>query len=454
LKLVELKKYQAEFLSSEKRFPCMIAAIGSGKTFMLLLKAWEFCEKYPDSLALIVRKEFTDLRDSLMKDFKKYFNCVPDSNKEYHFKNGSVIMFRHGSEMDVLKNLNLSFVGIEQAEEFETDETFTFLRDRLRRQSSPIRQLCIIANARGMNWIWKRFIQGTEIKEVNQETGEYIYTNGEYHTVTANTFANEDNLPPDFIADLRRMETESPNHYKQYVLNSFEELEEDDLLFTLNELNASKNLDVALHDGYGLRIMGFDIARYGNDKCATVCIQQLFATTWQAIHTEQWEKKDLDYTTGRILSTSVRLNSDDSIIDEDGIGAGPLDFLTHGQDKNFQGFRNIPLSRDKNKDYANHRTQYAFELKDMINKGFIKLTQDELIQELTTIRYRYTNDGRKMLIPKEEMRKKGFLSPNLADALIMAVSIINKTQRKQARQYRNFNNYSQEESLYGLAGIR
>jgi len=37
-------------------------------------------------------------------------------------------MFRHASELAVLKNINLSIFGIEQAEEFETDEQFQLQR--------------------------------------------------------------------------------------------------------------------------------------------------------------------------------------------------------------------------------------------------------------------------------------------------------------------------------------
>ena len=44
---ITLIPQQAEFLTSEKRFPHMIAGIGTGKTYMLLLKAVNFCNKYP-----------------------------------------------------------------------------------------------------------------------------------------------------------------------------------------------------------------------------------------------------------------------------------------------------------------------------------------------------------------------------------------------------------------------
>ena len=122
--------FQSKFVYSTKRYPALVAGIGTGKTYMLLLKIWSFCQENSNSLSLIVRKEFTDLRDSTIKDFERYFEVKISSDKNCKFPNGSVIMFRHASEIAVLKNINLSIFGLEQAEEFEDDSTFTIILDR------------------------------------------------------------------------------------------------------------------------------------------------------------------------------------------------------------------------------------------------------------------------------------------------------------------------------------
>jgi hypothetical protein len=451
--------YQDRFLSSESKFPALIAAVGTGKTLCLLTKIFKYCEDWPGSSALIVRREFTDLKDSTMKDFEQYFEVKVGSDKNYKFPNGSVIMFRHAAEIQVLKNINLAIIGIEQAEEFEDDKQFQFLRDRLRQNNGAnVRPLCIIANANGHNWVWKIWINsGADINTIDAETGQHEYINGEYHAITANTFANSSNLVPDFIADLKRKEVESPNHYAQYVMNSFEEMTEDDFVFNFNELIASRNKEFAPRPNYGHRVMGFDIARYGNDKCAAVGIEQIGALAWRVFHVEQWDHRDLDYTTGRILSTSNNLNANDNVIDEDGIGSGPLDFITKGRKRDdFRGFRNAGLSYEDNAYYCNPRTAAAFKLKEYVSKGWIQIQDEGLIQELMTLRYKFTNDGRKILISKEEMRKKGVKSPNMADALLMAASLIGEIRETQDHQYsgrRQANSYS-DDNLFQLAGVR
>ena len=457
---IRVKKgmFQDLFLLSESKFPWLIGSVGIGKTLLMLTKIYSYCEKYPGTTGLIVRKEFTDLKDSTMKDFENYFQTKIGINKNYSMPCGSHIMFRHADEIQVLKNINLGIAGIEQGEEFEDDLQFQFIRDRLRQQNgAKVRPLIVIANANGHNWMWKLGINNAEtIEEIDPRTGQYQYKNGEYDVITANTFANESNLPPDFIADLKRKEIEAPNHYKQYVLNSFEEMTEDDFVFSFGELLEAQKREYAPRDGFGQKVMGFDIARYGNDKCAAYGLIQVASLYWKEFHKEQWDHKDLDYSTGRILSIANSNKIDDSIIDEDGIGSGPLDTITKGRKReDFRGFRNCGYSYEDNKEYANQRTEAAFIVKSMINKGQIGGLSEEVIQELMTLRYKYTNDGRKILISKEEMRKKGVKSPNLADAMLMAVSIIDEVVIKQDNYYLNIRNRRpQTDNLFQIAGVR
>lgn len=456
---IQRGKYQDRFLFSTKKFPALIAGVGTGKTMCLLVKIYQYCEQYPKSNALICRREFVDLRDSTMRDFEEYFGVKVGSDKNYILPNGSKIMFRHGAEIGshILKNINLAIAGIEQAEEFEDDTAFQFIRDRLRqRNGAESRPLCIIANASGHNWVWDLWINKAQNRFlVDKDTSQIEYINGEYYCVTATSFANAHNLPQEFVDDLRRKEHDAPSHYAQYVMNSFEEMEEDDYVFSWKELIASKELTVEPREGYGHKIIGYDIARYGNDKCASVGITQLGAIYWSVSYVDQWDHKDLDYTTGRILATSNSNHADHSIIDEDGLGSGPLDFIKVGRNRDdFRGFRNVAYSKDVNPDYANARTACAFKLKEMVSKGWIVISDELLLQELMTLRYKYTNDGRKILISKEEMRKKGIRSPNLADALMMAVSLVGEIRYDQDKQFVRMPNYSTEDNLFSIIGVR
>lgn len=443
---IKLKLFQDRFLFCQKRFPALIAGIGTGKTFMLLLKTWRFCEENKNSLALIVRKEFSDLRDSTMKDFQTYFGVVVNSNKEYHFDNGSIIMFRHGSEVNVLKNINLSIAGIEQAEEFETEEVFNFIRDRLRRKTAPYEvynkqtkkneiryrhHLCIIANAKGHNWIWRMWVNNPSSKE--------------YEYGAATTFDNEDNLPRDFMADVRAMEKEAPNHYKQYVLNSFEEVDADDMLFDYQSLLKATEL-IFDYPGVARRILSVDVARYGENETVFNVLESKGVINWEQIHQEAWKNRSLMETTGKVLDLIKIFQVDETVIDDDGLGGGVTDRLKEQRKSIVPYHGGAKAIKDI---YANKRTEDYFMTAEKVGKGYLKIVNDGvLIDQLLTIKYRYNSKGQKMLIPKEEMRKLGIKSPDRGDGLMMGISRCDKVTAmrnaqnlpRQAEEYSVFSN--------------
>lgn len=229
----------------------------------------------------------------------------------------------------------------------------------------------------------------------------------------------------------------------------------EDSVFSFKELKDTQINKYQPRQGYGKRVAGFDIARYGDDKCAVVVLQQMGALHWETVYVDEWEHKDLNYTTGRILLIAGLQEVMKSKIDEDGIGAGPLDTLNKGRGlEQFVGFRNPVLGYKDNKDFGNPRTANAYKLKDMVTAGHIAITNDKLIEELITLKYTFDHQQRRILVSKEKMRKDGIKSPNLADALIMAVSLVDDVQAQQDNQYRPQNRSARDENLFSLAGIR
>jgi len=230
----------------------------------------------------------------------------------------------------------------------------------------------------------------------------------------------------------------------------------EDSVFTHEETEGAKKAVYPLREGYGMRLAGYDVARYGDDKCACVIIQQMGALHWEVVYVDEWDHKDLVFTTGQILLTSTNQKVKKSIIDEDGIGAGPLDSLNIGRGlENFVGFRNPSLSYLDNKFFGNNRTKNTYKLKDMMMKGHICIKDTGLLAELETLKYKFDHNQRRVLIPKEEMKKKFKIkSPNLADALIMAVSLIEDVKTSQDKQYYPTPQMYKEENLFTLAGVR
>ncbi len=268
----DMLPYQWDFYSSTDRFPGSIAGWGTGKTTIALLKGDLLSRFYKNNLGLIVRKKFTDLRDSTMKDFTKWTGKhIPQGTKEAKYANGSVVLFRHAKELSGLQNVNLGWAYIEQSEEFPTDTQFQLLRGRMRRElevdeeywgelikqgavhpflqqmhDTPLRQMMPIANASGHNWMWKMFVKSPQ---------------DGYSCMQANSFDNEKNLPKDFVDDLRRMKKDSPAKFKQYVMNCHDEVDLDACYYIalMNQLRADDHICHVPHDPSVPVFVSFDI---------------------------------------------------------------------------------------------------------------------------------------------------------------------------------------------------
>ena len=230
----------------------------------------------------------------------------------------------------------------------------------------------------------------------------------------------------------------------------------EDAVYNYSELEQAKTTTYPLRAGYGLRVGGFDIARFGDDKCAALVLQQMGALHWEEVFYDEWGQTDLNTTTGRILSIINEQKIDQAVIDEDGIGSGPLDTLRHGRGmESVTGFRNPAIAYADNKDYANHRTVNAYLLKKMLEDGHIHLHTDSLLKELMQIKYTYDHQQRRILISKQMMRSKFKIkSPNIADALIMAVSRIKPVQNQQDNQFRPRSTVAPDCNLFDIAGVR
>jgi hypothetical protein len=418
----------------------MIEGVGTGKTTALLIQGVNFAEQYPKSLCLVVRKEFADLRDSTMKDFTQYFGKkINTSPADYTFPNGSVLMFRHGNANDLaaLRNLNLAWVGIEQGEEYEDAEVFNYLRERIRRSTAPYRQLSVIANSNGRNWLWEIHVEKADIVTDRSQkvqiagrvfrtdevyyahTEEYLGKKIEYKLWTANSFVNAHNLPLDTVADWLSMEQNAPNHYKRMIMNSFDEVDDSDLLLSSDEIQKALNQEFLFdHDRYHTKIMSVDIASTGEDSCVAGMIEQQGPMHWAETIFEKWGHKGLMESTGKILALRQLWKPDILVVDADGMGEGVWSRIKENGIPcvGYHGGRRLDTMKHPDR-FTTQSAEDAFFIKEQLVQGSRLKILPELIPELQTVRYTYDSAGGKIgLVPKSQMRK----SPDHWDMLKMA----------------------------------
>ena len=71
----------------------------------------------------------------------------------------------------------------------------------------------------------------------------------------------------------------------------------------------------------------------------------------------------------------------------------------------------------------NLRSELWFKTKGWLeDRRWTLPSNDQLIAELTSIRYSFTSSGKMKAESKDEMRKRGLQSPDLADALCLTMA--------------------------------
>lgn len=157
--------------------------------------------------------------------------------------------------------------------------------------------------------------------------------------------------------------------------------------------------------------MGIDPARFGDDRTVIV-IRQME----KVIYKESYSNQDTMQITGHILGLAKdeHIKGENIFIDVIGIGAGVVDRCKE------QGWKvngvSVSEKAEDYEHYLNLRAElYADKLKEWIKTA--DLTNDDDWYEMANIRYKFNSKGQLQLESKEDMKRRGLPSPDVADAL-------------------------------------
>lgn len=161
---------------------------------------------------------------------------------------------------------------------------------------------------------------------------------------------------------------------------------------------------------YAPRIMGVDPARFGDDR-SVIFRRQGLAATRPAVY------RGVDNMTlaGHVAAAIDDWQPDAVFIDA-GAGSGVIDRLRQlGHDVvevNFGG-------RPSQPEYLNKRAEMWFALRDWLRAGGSIPNDTALKQDLAGPIYWYDAANRIQLEPKDNIKKRGLPSPDMADALAL-----------------------------------
>lgn len=226
-------------------------------------------------------------------------------------------------------------------------------------------------------------------------------------------------LPKEYLDNLER--TLSKNE-KARLLHGEWEIDDDPA--ALIEYEKITDIFTNTHVPEGNRFITADIARLGGDKIVVI-----EWNGWRG-YVRYYKRLTLDVTTTYIQAAMVRNQTGHSstLLDSDGLGGGPVDFLK------VKGFVNNarPLSPPERpfnevpENFDNLKSQCYFRLAERINKnGLYLICETEevkqwIIEELEQVKQKLLDsDMKKGVIPKDKVKEILGRSPDFADAIMM-----------------------------------
>jgi phage terminase large subunit len=222
----------------------------------------------------------------------------------------------------------------------------------------------------------------------------------------------------EFVKEMEMRYGDTSNAFRVRVLGEFP-LSDDNTIIPFHLVEAAQHRDIVVSEDTSV-VWGLDVARFGSDATA-LCKRQGPVVT----ELRSWRGLDLMQTTGRVVAEYEALSPSkrptEILVDSIGVGSGVVDRLRE-LDLPVRGI-NVAESPSMGDTYMNLRSELWFKCKAWLEDRSCKLPKDDQLQaELTAIRYSFTSSGKMKAESKDEMRRRGVGSPDLADALCLTMA--------------------------------
>jgi hypothetical protein len=222
----------------------------------------------------------------------------------------------------------------------------------------------------------------------------------------------------DYIQSMKDKYGEDSNAYRVRVLGEFPRTDEDTMI-AFELVQTAMDRDITPAPG-APTTWGVDVARFGSDRSA---LAKRHGQVISEVRT--WRNLDLMQLTGAIKAewdgTPPSQRPQDIFVDVIGLGAGVVDRLRELK-LPAQGI-NVSETPSMGASYANLRAELWGKTKGWLETRGCKLPKDEeLLAELTSVRYTFTSSGKLQLEAKSDMKKRGLASPDLADAIVLTMA--------------------------------
>ncbi len=412
---------QAEFLSCPDDEVLYGGAAGAGKSDALLVDALGTQERLnnPRYRALIIRKTFPQLRELIDRSRVLYKQAIPsaeynEASREWRFPSGAKLIFGYidtDSDMYQYQGQEFQYIAFDELTLWAGPAPYKFMWTRLR-SSDPSLKCYMRATTNpggpGHEWVrshWAIPDEGTSTFQ-KVPVGKSIIRR---RFISARLSDNPSLSDSNYGDTLLMLE----DRQKRALLDGRWDIEDES-----SSLISGKIIRAAIEDEIehliGPRLLGVDPARFGDDRTA-MCYRQGRRVHW--IRTKQGQ--DLMTTVGQVVRYIQELQLHAVYIDVCGIGAGVYDRLVEMGYSQCVAVNSAERALDDER-YANLRAEMWVKMRDWLAAPPVQIPKDDaLMSELGGPTYSYDSNGRIKLEKKEEMKKRGLRSPDMADSLAL-----------------------------------
>jgi hypothetical protein len=211
----------------------------------------------------------------------------------------------------------------------------------------------------------------------------------------------------------------------------------DNVLITIDLVSRAATRALTEADVRGApRIIGVDVARFGDDRSAICEREGLFCHPMRVY-------SHLDNMTfAGIIASEISRWSPDAVFVDSGRGEGVIDrlrqlgFTVH--EVNFGG------AAIKSGQYANKRSEMWDAIREWLEQGGAIPNDSALKSDLSAPTYSFNAAGKMVLEAKEHIKERGLRSPDFADALALtfAMPVAPKRARGAVRNCADYNPYA------------
>jgi PBSX family phage terminase large subunit len=259
-------------------------------------------------------------------------------------------------------------------------------------------------------------------------------------------------LGEEYVQRLRQAFKHRPELVKAYVEGSWDELAGGDILIKHSWVLRAVNNNIRIANDR--RVTACDVARLGGDE--TVIYNMVDGkVTDQLIYGD----KETTYTAAQIIKMANMNNSDIIAIDACGMGGPVCDMVNNLIMNNGGKVRLLQINSASNADnderFANLRAEMWFYAADKIAEGQASIPNDqELIGQLSSVKYNPNGSGGRFLIEKkDEIKKRLDRSPDRADCFVYGLWATSKVAKDQIDFGRSNDVESAGRSGYGWERI-